>query len=103
MFELRLHTWILTTITAVVLLLLGLSLHRANAEEQTRFYDSRGNSIGTAAPQGAGSVRYFDSRGNSLGTTTTTPGGTTTFYDSRGSVTGHASGPAPSHFGGARR
>jgi hypothetical protein len=64
------------------------------AGEQTRFYGPDGRSIGTAVPQGEGSVRYYDARGNSLGTSTTT-GGTTTFYGPGGNVTGKASGPAP--------
>jgi YD repeat-containing protein len=71
----------------------------ALAEPQTRFYDPRGNSVGTAAPQGQGSVRYFDQRGNSVGTSTTNSSGTTTFYDARGNVTGRTFAP-PS---GARR
>jgi hypothetical protein len=65
-----------------------------SAEAQTRIYDARGNSIGTAAPQGQGSIRYYDPRGNSLGTSSTTPGETTTFYGPSGNVTGRASGPA---------
>jgi hypothetical protein len=66
----------------------------ANAEPQTRLYDARGNSIGTAVPQGQGSVRYYDSRGNSLGTSTTNSTGTTTFYGPGGSVTGRAVAPS---------
>ena len=62
--------------------------------QQTRYYDSRGNSIGTAVPQGQGSVRYYDSRGNSLGTSTTNGTGKTTFYGPRGNVTGTAVAPA---------
>jgi hypothetical protein len=65
-----------------------------HGQGSVRYYDSRGNSLGTAAPQGEGSVRYYDARGNSLGTSTTTPGGTTTFYGPGGNVTGRASGPA---------
>jgi hypothetical protein len=55
-----------------------------------------------AAPQGQGSGRYYDSRGNSLGTSTTT-GNTTTFYGPGGNVTGRATGPAPAFPGGGRR
>jgi hypothetical protein len=58
--------------------------------------------VGTAAPQGNGTVRYYDSRGNSLGTSTTT-GGTTTFYDSGGNVTGRAIGPTPTFPGGGSK
>jgi hypothetical protein len=61
--------------------------------QQTRYYDSRGNSLGIAAPQGQGSMRYYDSRGNSLGTSTTNSTGTTTFYGPRGNVTGTAVAP----------
>jgi hypothetical protein len=75
---------------AVAVLLLAVSVAPSHAQ-QTRFYDSRGNSIGTAAPQGQGAVRYYDSRGKSLGTSSTNSSGTTTFYDSRGHVTGRAS------------
>jgi hypothetical protein len=51
---------------------------------------ARAGSIGTAAPQGNGTVRYYDNRGNSLGTSTTSPSGTRTFYGPRGNVTGRA-------------
>jgi hypothetical protein len=75
----------------------------ARSGEQTRFYDVPGNSLGTAVPQGNGSVRYYDSRGNSLGTSTTS-GSTTTFYGPGGNVTGKAVGPSRSvPFDGARR
>ena len=37
--------------------------------QQTRFYDSRGNSLGTSSTSG-GATRFYDSRGNSLGTST---------------------------------
>jgi hypothetical protein len=72
---------------AVALLVLAVTPAFA---QQTRFYDSRGNSLGTAVPQGQGSVRHYDSRGNSLGTSTTTHSGVTTFYGPRGNVTGTA-------------
>ena len=87
--------------TLILALTLGIAAAYAGEREQTRFYDSRGNSIGTAAPQGDGSVRYYDSRGNPTGTSTTTTNGATTFYDPHGSVTGRSFSPAP--FGGARR
>ena len=61
----------------------------AHAEpQQTRLYDAKGNSIGTAVPLGDGSTRYFDARGNSLGTSTTNSTGTTTFYGPRGNYQG---------------
>ena len=35
-------------------------------------------------------TRFYDSRGSSLGTASTNSEGRTTFYDSRGSVVGHS-------------
>jgi YD repeat-containing protein len=64
----------------------------ARAGEQTRFYDSRGNSVGTATPYGNGSVRYYDARGKTVGTSTTT-GNTTRFYDASGRPIGSATSP----------
>jgi hypothetical protein len=83
---------------------LAFAVLQARSEPQTRFYDAKGNSIGTAAPQSGGSVRYYDSRGSSLGTSTT-HGNTTTFYGAGGSITGKTVGPAGNGpFGsGARR
>jgi hypothetical protein len=77
-----------------VALLVVLTVRFATAAEQTRTYAPNGQSIGTAMPQGEGSVRYYDSRGNSLGTSTTNSTGTTTFYGPRGNVTGTAVAPA---------
>jgi YD repeat-containing protein len=34
-------------------------------------------------------TRFYDSRGNSTGTASTNSSGTTTFYDARGNVVGH--------------
>jgi hypothetical protein len=59
--------------------------------QQTRFYDSRGSSLGTSSTSSGGQTRYYDSRGNSLGTSSTNSSGTTTYYNSRGSVIGRAS------------
>jgi YD repeat-containing protein len=72
---------------------IGLAIYafgvaQLRAEEQTRLYDARGNSIATAAPQGNGSVRYYDARGNSLGTSATT-GGVTRFYSRRWTYASH--------------
>jgi hypothetical protein len=58
--------------------------------QQTRYYDSRGNSLGTSSTSSSGQTRYYDSRGNSLGTSSTNSSGTTTYYNSRGSVIGRA-------------
>jgi YD repeat-containing protein len=91
-------TMIKTTFATAALMMLIATA--ALAEPQTRVYDARGNSVGTAVPQGESSVRYYDARGNSLGTTTTNHG-TTTFYGPGGNVTGRAVAPSPS-FGRGR-
>jgi YD repeat-containing protein len=74
-------------VVGIWLAIYAFGVAQLRAEEQTRFYDARGNSIGTASPQSNGSVRYYDARGNSLGTSTTT-GGVTRFYDAGGKPTG---------------
>jgi hypothetical protein len=58
-------------IVVMAMAVLALLVLHAKSEPQTRFYDARGNSLGTGVPQSDGSVRYYDSRGNSLGTSTT--------------------------------
>jgi hypothetical protein len=90
-------------IVVMAMAVLALLVLHAKSEPQTRFYDARGNSLGTGVPQSDGSVRYYDSRGSSLGTSTTR-GGSTTFYGPLGTVTGKTIGPAGNGpFGGARR
>jgi hypothetical protein len=91
----------IVTITMVALALLMVN---ARSEPQTRLYDARGNSLGTATPQSDGTVGYRDAGGNSLGTSTTT-GNTTTFYGPGGGVTSKTVGPVGNGpFGsGARR
>jgi hypothetical protein len=90
-------------IVVMAMAVLALFVLHAKSEPQTRFYDARGNSLGTGVPQSDGSARYYDSRGNSMGTSPTR-GGRTTFYGPGGSVTGKAVGPiGNSPFGGARR
>ena len=59
--------------------------------QQTRYYDSHGNSLGTTSTSSSGQTRYYDNRGNSLGTSSTNSSGTTTYYNWRGSVIGRAS------------
>jgi YD repeat-containing protein len=76
---------------ALAVVVLAGSVLAAHAQ-QTRFCAPNGSSLGTVVPYGNGSVRYYDSRGNSLGTSTTT-GNTTTFCDPRGNVTGRTVGP----------
>jgi hypothetical protein len=45
----------------------------AHAGEQTRFYDSRGNSLGTATRNSEGTTVFRDSRGNVTGRAYTPP------------------------------
>jgi hypothetical protein len=73
--------------TIFLAFMLAAAVSTAHAGEQTRFYGPDGKSIGTAAPQGDGSVRYYDPRGNSLGTSSTI-GNTTRFYGPDGKRTG---------------
>jgi YD repeat-containing protein len=77
------HRFNITLLGVLIAVIIGLAINQARAEPQTRFYDSQGRSIGTAAPYGNGSVRYYDALGRSLGTSTTT-GNTTRYYDARG-------------------
>jgi YD repeat-containing protein len=76
----------------LITVIIGVAINQARAEPQTRFYDSQGRSIGTAAPYGNGSVRYYDARGKTVGTSTTT-GNTTRFYDASGRPIGSATMP----------
>jgi hypothetical protein len=82
-------------IAIIAVAAMALLVLHARSEPQTRFYDARGNSLGTSVPQGDGSMRYYDKGGSSIGTSTTTPGGTTTFYGPGGNVTGKTTGPCP--------
>jgi YD repeat-containing protein len=70
--------------------LLVLAATPTLAQQQTRYCSPNGSSLGTSVPYGNGSRRFYDARGNTLGTSTTV-GRTTTFYDARGNVTGRAS------------
>jgi hypothetical protein len=63
-------TWFLVVVSLVLVFSSGIT--RSHAGEQTRFYDERGRSTGTA---------------------TTDSQGTTVFRDDRGRVTGRASSP----------
>jgi hypothetical protein len=87
----------ITLLGVLIAVIIGLAIDQARAEPQTRFYDSQGRSVGTAAPYGNGSVRYYDARGRSLGTSTTTDN-TTRFYDAGGRSVGSATSPGPLAF-----
>ena len=77
---------LVTTIAA-----LALVTSSAIAGEQTRFYDARGNSIGTATRDSQGTTTFRDSRGSTTGTASTSVGQGTVFRDNRGNVTGRSS------------
>jgi YD repeat-containing protein len=80
-------TLIIGTIICLVFIA-AFAVSRAHAQQspQERFYDARGNSIGTATTSG-NQTTFRDQRGNTTGTATTS-NGVTTFRDSRGNVTG---------------
>lgn len=50
-----------------IIIVLALLATPAYAGEQTRFYDSRGNSMGTAHTNGEGTTTFRDARGNVTG------------------------------------
>jgi hypothetical protein len=58
--------------------------------QQTRYYDARGNSLGTATTNSSGVTTFRDSRGNTTGTATRDGQGTT-FRDNGGNVTSRSS------------
>jgi hypothetical protein len=62
---------IITALAAVIANIGEIRQCIAEPLPQTRLYDARGKSIGTAVPQGEGSVRYYDAQARSLGTSTT--------------------------------
>jgi hypothetical protein len=64
------------------------------AEAQTRFYGPRGESLGTAIPDGSGGFTFRNAGGRVTGRSSTS-GGETTFYGPGGNVTGRSSGPPP--------
>jgi YD repeat-containing protein len=80
------------SLVALIAVIISLAIDQARAQPQTRFYDSQGRSVGTAAPYGNGSARYYDARGKTLGTSTTT-GTSTRFYDANGKSIGSATSP----------
>ena len=57
-----------------------------------KFYDSRGNHVGTTSRDSAGNERYYDGRGNVTGTSSPIYGGRN-YYDPRGNHVGTSSDP----------
>jgi hypothetical protein len=76
---------------AAVMIAATTAAHAGAAGEQSRFYDSRGNSVGSATTDSQGTTTFRDSRGSTTGTATFSPGSGTVFRDSRGNVTGRSS------------
>jgi hypothetical protein len=76
-------------ILTIALVLLATA---ALAEDQHRFYDSRGNSMGTATTGSTGATTFRDAAGRTTGTATRLPDGRTEFRDARGRLTGTRSG-----------
>jgi hypothetical protein len=71
-------------------------------EEQTRFYGRDGRSLGTATPQGDGTIKYRDSQGRSIGTSTRDSTGTVRYYSPDGRSFGTSSEPARPPFSAQR-
>jgi YD repeat-containing protein len=57
--------------TKTIIIIAMLLSTAAYAEPQTRFYDARGNSVGTATRDGQGTTTFRDSRGNVVGRSST--------------------------------
>jgi hypothetical protein len=72
-------------------------------EPQTRFYGPDGRSLGTAAPQGDGTVKFRDAQGRSVGSATTDQSGTTRYYSPDGRSLGTSTGSARTPFPDQRR
>jgi hypothetical protein len=69
-----------------------------SVEEQTRFRDAQGRTIGTATPEGSGTIRFRDAQGRSIGSSSTDSGGTTRYYDPSGRSLGTSTGPVRAPF-----
>jgi hypothetical protein len=62
----------LVTIGLAIAIVVLLNAHAPAAEQQPqrRFYDSRGNSVGTASTDSQGTTTFRDARGNVTGKST---------------------------------
>jgi len=49
------------------LILVARATAKANEQQQTTFYDARGNVVGHAARNGEGTTKFYDARGNVVG------------------------------------
>ena len=75
-------------LSILVLTLMSLSINKARAGEQTRFYGPDGRSIGTATTSG-NTTTFYGADGRRTGSATTS-GNTKTFYGADGRRTGSA-------------
>jgi hypothetical protein len=77
-------------LTITIALMLSATAALAQDLPQTRFYDARGNSTGTAATTG-NTTTLRDAGGRTTGTATRLPDGRTDFRDAAGRLTGTSS------------
>jgi YD repeat-containing protein len=56
---------IMTLLAAAILVFAAISYGQAS--EQQRFYDARGNSVGTASTDSQGTTTFRDAHGNTVG------------------------------------
>jgi hypothetical protein len=73
-------------LSILALTLIGLTINKARAGEQTRFYGPDGRSMGTATTSG-NTTTFYGADGRRTGSATTS-GNTTTFYGADGRRTG---------------
>jgi hypothetical protein len=78
----------LVLLSILAMTLMGLSINKARAGEQTRFYGPDGRSIGTATTSG-NTTTFYGADGRRTGSATTS-GNTKTFYGADGRRTGSA-------------
>ena len=78
-------------LSILAMTLTSLSINKARAGEQTRFYGPDGRSIGTATTSG-NTTTFYGADGRRTGSATTS-GNTTTFYSADGRRTGSATVP----------
>jgi len=76
-------------LSILVLTLMGLSINKARAGEQTRYYGPDGRSVGTATTSG-NTTTFYGADGRRTGSATTS-GSTKTFYGADGRRTGSSS------------
>jgi YD repeat-containing protein len=78
-------------LSILVMALIGVTINKARAGEQARFYGPDGRSVGTATTSG-NTTTFYGADGRRTGSATTS-GNTTTFYGADGRRTGSATVP----------